>query len=633
LVHSADKAELLVASGSADDLARAEEIINLVLDCQERRPGAAHRGNFLWTHGDPIIGDLNAVEFILKHFIPMTIRYAERLTPATRERVRDAISLGLEEIRAKDVAITYTNVAAMDCMNSCLGGELLGDTAAAERGYAKLKRLAELTAANGTVFEFSSPTYMVVTLEALHRLATHVKHHETRMRARAMAARLGLSMALHIHATTGRYAGPHSRAYVENVVCKAAPEITVLKRLMGEGAAPEWLHHVLDIPVAPTQVVETAIRDWQIGSTAYRTPSFTMGTASRELSWQTNVFIVQYRIPGEERPGVVYSRYLINDSWFSSDPKERDRANVRNLTEHGKFFGVQDGARSIGMYAPQTLERFGSFAPCSRDIFDSARAAIVWSRADKVDEVWAGDRRITSFPADIADGETVVVASGEAYVAIRPLTRTELGCGAPIRMHEVEGELLLEIYNYLGPKKGHNTLERRSRFYQGQPQCGFYAEVAERSAYADGAAFAKAVASGALRDEAPAPFTAYMERSDRPWRVEYTRDSKTVGIEVNLMEWELKRRWTAGGELGWPMLESPHARQNAEGRVVVGDATLTCGKAPAWLFAAPHGGFYAAGYYGAPAPLTLEFPGQKVELPSMGVGTVVWENGALTVDQ
>ena len=270
------------------------------------------------------------------------------------------------------------------------------------------------------------------------------------------------------------------------------------------------------------------------------------------------------------------------------------------------------------MYAPQTLERFGSFAPCSRDIFDSARAAFVWSRADKVDGVWAGQRRITSFPADVADGETVVVASGGIYVAIRPLSRTDLGYAAPIRLHEVEGELILEIYNYLGPKKGHNTLERRSRFYQGQPQCGFYTEVAERSAYADGAVFAAEVDRGSVTDTAPPPFTAYMERSNRPWTVQYERDGVALGIEVNLMEWELLRRWTERGELGWPMLESPHARQSCEGRIEVGKAVLTCGKAPAWLFAAPHGKFYAAGYYGEPAPLTLEIPGHTVTEPVDG---------------
>lgn len=633
LFLSADRAELLVAGGTPEELGRAEEILGLILECQEQRPDAAHRGNFLWKHGDAVVGDLNAVEFILKHFIPMMIRHADRLSVAMRDRILESIRLGLDEIRAKDVAITYTNVAAMDCMNSCLGGELIRDTAIAQRGYDKLKRLTDLTAANGTIFEFNSPSYVLVTLAALHRLASLVQHEETRVRARAMAARLGLSMALHIHKTTGRNSGPHSRAYLANVVCTAPPEVTVVRKLMDDGVIPRWIERVLEAPAPTGQIVETAMREWRVGSIAYHTPSFAMGTASREISWQTDSFIVHYRMPGEERPGVVYSRYLINDAWFTEDPKARDRSNVRNLTEHGKFYGVQDGPRAIGIYAPQTLERFGSFAPCSRDIFDSARAAIIWSRADKVDEVWAGERRVMSFPAEVVSGETVVVASGEVYVAIRPLSRTDLGYGAPIRLVEVEGELLLEIYNYLGPKKCHNALERRSRFYQGQPQCGFYAEVAERSAYSDSAAFGRVVASGALRDEAAPPFTAYMERTDRPWNVEYTRDGKTLGIEVNLMEWELKRRWTEKGELGWPMLESPHARQNADGRVAVGDAVLTCGKAPAWLFADPRGGFCAAGYHGDPALLTLEIAGHKVEVPSMGIGTVVWENGKVTIEQ
>ena len=98
------------------------------------------------------------------------------------------------------------------------------------------------------------------------------------------------------------------------------------------------------------------------------------------------------------------------------------------------------------------------------------------------------------------------------------------------------------------------------------------------------------------------------------------------------MEWELKRRWTQDGELGWPMLESPVARQNADGRVEVGGAVLTCGKAPAWLFADPTGRLWAAGYHGPPAPLTLTVPGGRVELAAMGIGTIVWRNGKASIE-
>jgi hypothetical protein len=223
----------------------------------------------------------------------------------------------------------------------------------------------------------------------------------------------------------------------------------------------------------------------------------------------------------------------------------------------------------------------------------------------------------------------------------------------------------LEIYNYLGPKKAFWELGWPGLFFQGRPWCGVYLEMAERAAYPDGGAFAQVVARGRLRDDVAPPFT-YAGEGERPWIVEYRRDGQALGIEVDLMEWRLKRRWTGGPstssgsenagaepveashgpstgsgcELGWPMLESPVARQNATGRVEIGNpstgsghAILECGQGPAWLFASPATGRYIAGYHGQqPAPLTLTVPGGRVEIAGMGVGTVVWDNGRVAVE-
>jgi hypothetical protein len=51
--------------------------------------------------------------------------------------------------------------------------------------------------------------------------------------------------------------------------------------------------------------------------------------------------------------------------------------------------------------------------------------------------------------------------------------------------------------------------------------------------------------------------------------VEYSRDGETIGLEVDLMEWKLKRRWTQDGAIGWPMLSSPVARETMNGEVTV----------------------------------------------------------------
>lgn len=285
----------------------------------------------------------------------------------------------------------------------------------------------------------------------------------------------------------------------------------------------------------------------------------------------------------------------------------------------------------LGLYAPRTVENFASLAPCSRDRFFSAKAVVAWTDMHLIDEIWVGEQRVDALPHEVPDGSVVVVVSGDAMVAVRPLTRTDLGHGAPIRLARAGDSLLLEMYNYLGPEKTFSETERHSRFYRGQVQCGFYAEVTERAAYVDGRTFAAVVAGGELCDEAPAAFTTYMCKGERPWTVEYARDGKRLGIEINLQEWSLTRRWTDAGELGWPMLESPVAKQNADGVVSIGDATLRCGKAPAWLFANPERGIWAAGYHGDPHGLSLSLPVGSVEIEAMGTGTVVWDNGNVTV--
>ena len=138
--------------------------------------------------------------------------------------------------------------------------------------------------------------------------------------------------------------------------------------------------------------------------------------------------------------------------------------------------------------------------------------------------------------------------------------------------------------------------------------------------------------SSHLSDEAETPFTYDGGDEERLWKVEYGRDGRRLGIEVDLMQWKLKRRWTGDGEQEWPMLESPLARQTRDGWVEVGGATLECGKAAAWVLASPERRCWVAAYHGPePAPLTFSVPEGKVEIESMGTGTVVWDNGRVRV--
>ena len=394
---------------------------------------------------------------------------------------------------------------------------------------------------------------------------------------------------------------------------------------------PEWAAAALEDKSFPLEIKETSDADGQQAMTTYMDEAFSLGVASKDLSSQANrfvegessVFIAHFKC-GEET-GVLLSKYILDEKWLGDFRTTPSRSNMQLQPDEGRFWGVQDKTRAIGLYAPRVI---GARQPCS-----GLKLALIWMRRDLVDEIWIGDRKVESLPADVPEGTPVVACSGQMTTAVRPLTRTHLSHNPPLRLVERKGNLALEVYNYEGPAKTFWELGWPGSFYQGMPQCGFYAEVAERTAYVDGAAFAQAVAAGQLSDEAEAAFTYGGGDEERLWKVEYERDGRSLGLEVDLMQWQLKRRWTEDGDQGWPMLESPLAKQSRDGQVELGGAALQCGKAAAWILASPQRQCWVAAYHGPEAaPLVFEVPEGKVEIESMSTGMVVWDKGRVCVE-
>ena len=622
----------LVANGTPDDLALAEKVLDAALACQEREQRDPHVGNFYWMREDDVVADLNAVEFVLEALIPMMLRHEERLPTETQRRVRGAIALGLAEIERLDVLVAYTNITVLDVLNSCLGGELLGDADIAQRGQQKLLDWIAYTNQSGHPREYSSPTYTHVTLRALKTLTDLIQHEETRQRALSMAARLAVSVALHIHGDvnegTGRWAGPHSRAYHPTIVCETPPEIELLRAWIADGTVPEWIADLLAARPNLLEVTETAERQRQLGFTTYQTPSFALGTATQHVSPQSNSCMIHYRRPNVEKPGVFYTRYLVDDKWFGDSYHATDRTQSRNLLDEGSFWGVQEAGRALCLYAPAP-----GVAHCR-----SAKAALIWTGADEIDEIWVDDQRVDALPQDVPTGATVVVSSGDAHVAVRPLHVTALGRGTPTRLSARGGDLVLELINYEGSEKHFWELRWPGAFYQGRPFCAFYVEVAERGEYADGATLARVISAGAFEERLDAPFT-YAAEGERRYTVSYARDGRELGIEIDTMQWRLRRRWTQAGDVGWPMLQSGVAVQSASGHVALGEATLAWEAAdetraqPAWLVALPQTDTWVVGYTGlTPTTLKLTTPAGTLTVHEMGVGTVVWRGDEVRVE-
>lgn len=620
--QGASLAERLVANGTDEDLALAEKVLNATLACQELLPDDPHVGNFYWMAEDVVVTDLNAVEFNLERLIPMMIQHGDRLKPEMQQRVMEAIQLGLNEIRRLDVHVAYSNITMLDILNSCLGGELLGDDVIAQRGYDKLVRWMMFTDLSGIPREYNSPTYTPVIIRALKRLTDLTTHEPTRINARTLATRLGLSTLLHIHRATGRWAGPHSRAYQPSVVCERPPEIEMVQDWLEDGHLPSWLSDLLTLPTEPFEVTETASIHEALGLTTYQDKNYALGVASKEYGGQSDVVMAHYVRDDADRPGVLYSRYVMDDKWLGDFYHATDRTTSRNLIEEGRFFGVQNKSSAIGVYAPKDMSH------CH-----SAKATYIFTQREYIDEIWVDGQPIEQLPISIDERSIIVIASGRVYIAIQVLSRHDAGRSAPIQLMEKQGDLVLEIYNYKGAEK--DFWEMRSSlnpFFQGYPHCAVYVEVADRSDYADGRAFAKEIAKGEFDIDVTAPFTTDF-MTPRSMSIQYTRDTHRLGLTIDLMQWSILKRWTQLGKLGFPMLESPIAKSTCEGKINLNGATLICPARACWLYTNPEASRWVVGVHTQePIPLELSLPNGSLMIDAIGTGIIVWDKGQVKIE-
>ncbi len=629
---SAEYGVALIEISSPAEIERGEAVINAVLTCQDMDERSPHYGNFRWEYEDGAVEDLNAVEFVLMRLIPLLLQRSDRLSEALVARVKDRIRIALDAVRRIDVSPVYSNIVAQDIANSILGGELLGAPEYTLRGVKKLRAWLNLIDQSGIPHEYNSPSYSFVTIEALRKVVALSAHAEAGALAQLIIVRVGLSVALRIHPETGRLAPPHCRAYYPQLAFESPPESRAFSRLISGGALPAWLDVLLKHRPRPMMVSETS--DALAGTviSSYLDREFSLGVATQELatqsnrfiSNQSNVFSIHYKRGKRATPGVVFSRYLINDKWLGDYRTTPSRSNDHVFRDEGSFHGVLAGPRAFGLYTSREL---GAWSRCT-----SAKAVLIWNRADDVDEIWVDGTRIGETPAEAPEGALIVVGCGDVYVIVRPLGRTQLGAEAPIRIIEHRGSLVIEMVNYMGPAKTFWELAKPGAFFQGYVRNGFFAEVVARSRYVSGRAAHEAFANSQI-SEALDEARAFDGENQRNWALSYSDGKRELGIEVDLMRWQVQRRWADGESLDFPMLASPIARQDRSGHIEIGAASLRCAQAPAWLLALPEAELWVGAYHGPEASaFSLELPAGRVDVERLEAGIVVWDKGQVRVD-
>ncbi len=596
-------ARALVQAEGESAIPQAERILRRALQAQERNPANPHYGGFKWMDEDRSVTDLNAVQFVLEQVLPFLIDYGDRISPAIREELLEAVRLGAEEIARLNVAVWYTNITLLNILNTVLAGQVLGDERLHWRGRQRLDEWIAYTNRSGAVPEYNSPTYAAVDLAALAEVSHRAIDPAVRIKAQVMEERLWIHTALHYHHPTAQLAGPHSRAYHNDVTGGICMIKRALFRILGderllrrstyaphrqdEGSVvagrcpyhlPRYLARLLQEKPERFSVAETAVVDMGIDLMTFMTPTYALGTASAGHHPQNDRLILYYRVPEPRLVGVLFSRYIVNEKSFGSYYHPTDRSMVNNLNDEGMFWGLQHENKSIALYALEP----------QHDAVHSLKTEVYALDAASLGEVWINDTPIalSSTPQRLNPHDAVFIADSDLYIALRPLEPSNLGDDAPILLAERNGELVLSIYNYYQgePKRFWEYASLSGPFYQQNIRAGFILEVGERAEYGDFAVFRQHILRGVIDDRLVGTVRT----------VRYASGADLLELSVDLQTNRLLERRINGIVYQPPMLASPVAVQSMSGALEIGSARLTCGTVPAWVVADESGSTWAA---------------------------------------
>ena len=612
-------------------LPTVERIIRRVLQAQERQAGHIHYGGFKWMDEDQSVTDLNAVQFVLEHLLPLSIDYGGRLSPDLQAEILMAVRIATYELESLNVSVAYTNIALLDAFNTVLAGQVLGDEHLLARGRARLDQWIAFTNRSGAVPEYNSPTYLAVDLVALAGLAERAADPAVAIKARLMEERLWLHLATHYHHPSAQLAGPHSRAYHNDVTGGICGIKHILYRCLGDerlqqasdyathrqspgsvraGRAPfhvtDYLLRLLDGKPFPYTVQELADLDNGVDLYTYMTPAYALGTVSAGNNPQNNRLILYYRKDRAPGYGVLFSRYLVNEKALGSFYHATDRSRGNNLNEEGLFWGLQHENKSIALYA---------LLPQNEPVH-SLKTEVFILNAAGLDEVWVNNERIEHLPRELRPLDALQLADGDTFIALRPLAPSNLGRVAPIVVQERDGELVLSIYNYYqGEAKRFWEYATGGPFYHGNIRAGFVIEVGDRAQFGDFAAFRAHIARGHVA-----------ENTDRNVRnVRYASGGDLLEIGVDLYANRLVERRVNGAIYQAAMLRSPTAVQSTAGELHAGGAKLHTNPAPVWLLADDdHDCWVAAKPSDEPGPWRFETPAGSVTCAAFGFGKVIW---------
>ncbi len=325
----------LLDTGKPEHLERAVAIVRRIVALQDTDPASRTYGIWSWFLEEPLPKmsppDWNWADFIGTQLLQIARDHRARLPADLAAQVDAAIRHACAAIKKRNVGPGYTNIAIMGAYVTLFGGELLDLPEFRDYGRDRLRRFHAYTVENGSFEEYNSPTYTIVALHELSRLAAHVRDAESRPLIDELVRRAWTEIATHFHAPTRQWAGPHSRAYrsllndstfaqiqrgTAGRVAFGVPE-NDRESIRLPLACPPDLEPLFTSLPAPRTVTQTFIKRTGTVGTTYLHPHYALGSVNHGDLWNQRRALIAYFGPAAQ-PGYLHLRFLKNNYDFSS---------------------------------------------------------------------------------------------------------------------------------------------------------------------------------------------------------------------------------------------------------------------------------------------------------------------------
>jgi hypothetical protein len=397
-----------------------------------------------------------------------------------------------------------------------LGGELHNEQWAVELGLRRLRRFQKRigdhrsrTLRQAEMSEYNSLTYTSLDLTFLALIAEYARHPDAAALARYLEEALWVNVAMHYHAPSQQFAGPHSRSYFEDsfggysvlhgaLLAASGRKIFVDPTLSVRFDHPSDLLQNALTAITPFHMPEHAkVIAWE-KPFPYSFRMTTFGESYQENSRRTtpdSPSNAQFAFDEEVYPGGWTDLTTFMTSEFALGSAARPYVNAGHsdsamlrirrsdtITDLGDFRsvftrGVYNGALpgvpndchiSSSRIDASYLTEEGRCATYQHDNrliiayapkrighrnVRSFRTDMIFSYADRFDALVVDGKPIPSFPAEVPAGSPICICDYHTYILLIPLPPSPAAGEKPVRLSVVNDFFLISSSNYDGPAR------------------------------------------------------------------------------------------------------------------------------------------------------------------------------------